>query len=323
MHDSLTILFTSAGRRNQLLGCFREDATRLGIELRVLAADIRPQLSPACHAADSSFTVPRCTAPEYIPALLEICRAEHVDLLVPTIDPELAVLSAGSEAFAAAGTRALVASTDTIAVAGDKLATAQRLAAAGVSVARTVTLENYRSDPAGVRWPVIAKPRGGSSSVGIIRPRDAAGLASLPASDYVVQECWSGREYTINVFFDQAGTLRCAVPHLRIETRGGEVSKGRTERLPVLADAANKLAAALPGARGPMCFQAIVADSGDYAVFEINARFGGGYPLAHRAGARMSQWLLEELTGRPSSAHDDWHAGVTMLRYDEAVFLDD
>jgi carbamoyl-phosphate synthase large subunit len=42
--------------------------------------------------------------------------------------------------------------------------------------------------------------------------------------------------------------------------------------------------------------------------------------LAHHAGAPFARWLLEELTGAPCSAHDDWRADVTMLRYDDAVF---
>ena len=53
----------------------------------------------------------------------------------------------------------------------------------------------------------------------------------------------------------------------------------------------------------------------------VNARFGGGYPLAHHAGARFADWLLDEIDGRPCRAHDGWREGVTMLRYDDAVFL--
>ena len=55
-------------------------------------------------------------------------------------------------------------------------------------------------------------------------------------------------------------------------------------------------------------------------VFEINARFGGGYPLAHFAGAEYTRWLLEEVVGLPSTAHDGWRSGALMLRYDAATF---
>jgi carbamoyl-phosphate synthase large subunit len=56
------------------------------------------------------------------------------------------------------------------------------------------------------------------------------------------------------------------------------------------------------------------------ALFEINARFGGGYPIAHHAGATFTKWLLEEAAGMPSSANNEWRSGVRMLRYDQAVF---
>jgi carbamoyl-phosphate synthase large subunit len=210
-----------------------------------------------------------------------------------------------------------------VAVARDKALTARVLAAAGVPTPRTLSLAAYRENPETIPGPVIAKPVGGSSSVGLARGRGPADFAALPAEGYLVQALWEGAEYTVNVFVDRQGALRCAVPHRRLEVRAGEVSKGRTERVPALEEAAKKIVAALPGAQGPLCFQAIVRESGECAVFEINARFGGGYPLAHQAGAQFSKWLLEETVGLPCTAHNDWKEGVTMLRYDAAVFLHD
>lgn len=78
----------------------------------------------------------------------------------------------------------------------------------------------------------------------------------------------------------------------------------------------------LSAPRGVLCFQAFVDRQGRASVFEINARFGGGYPLAHHAGATMARWLLEERLGLPCSAHNAWREGVAMLRYDAAVFLE-
>ncbi|MBI2513181.1 MAG: ATP-grasp domain-containing protein [Opitutae bacterium] len=325
MADEITVLFTSAGRRNQLIDCFRRDAEELGLRLRVLAADLRPELSSACHAADAAFAVPRCTSEEYVPQLLEIARAEGVKLVVPTIDPELGPLSRQQAQFAKLGTRVVVSEPGVVALAGDKQATAERLAAAGVTTPATCALVEYMAAPDRLRWPVVVKPRSGSASVGIVRPMTREELDGLDAAaDSIVQELWRGTEYTVNMFFDASGTLRCAVPHRRIEVRAGEVSKGRTERIPRLLEAAELIASAISGAaRGPLCFQAIVDDTGACGVFEINARFGGGYPLAHRAGARFSRWLLQEATGVLSDASTDWRTGVTMLRYDAAVFIDE
>lgn len=318
------ILFTSAGRRVELMHCFRRDAEELGLTLRVLAADQRPALSAACAIADEAFAVPRCLATDYVPALLEICRRKSVRLLVPTIDTELPVLAESAGAFAEVGTRVTVSSPEVVATSRDKLLTAKAFARAGIIIPRTSHLTDMLAAPAGWRWPVVLKPRGGSSSVGLALARDVEEVGRLGSTrdDYLVQEHWAGREYTVNIFFDEGGDLVCAVPHRRIEIRGGEVSKGRTERMPQLEEAARKIVQALPGARGPMCFQAIVKPTGEYAVFEINARFGGGYPLAHHAGAPFSRWLLEAAAGLPSTAHNAWRENVTMLRYDAAVFLD-
>jgi carbamoyl-phosphate synthase large subunit len=136
----------------------------------------------------------------------------------------------------------------------------------------------------------------------------------------VVQDLIPGSEFTVNLFFDARG-LRCAVPHWRMETRGGEVSKGLTRRIPALMEAAEKIGRALDGkAFGPLCFQAMVTDSGEAFVFELNARFGGGYPLADRAGAKFARWLLELALHRHCSANNNWRENVMMLRYDAAVF---
>lgn len=317
-----TILFSSAGRRHQLQRCFREDAQRLGIALRVLAADANPAMSAACHAADACFLVPRCSDPDFVPALIEICARERVALLIPTIDTELAVLSLNRAQFEAVGTRVVVSAPEIVALAGDKWESAKRLKEADIPTPQTMTLRDYLQDSTKLRQPVIAKPNGGSASIGVVRPRHLQELSGLNPDAYIVQELWIGREFTVNVFFDQAGRLRAAVPHERLEVRAGEVSKGITRQMPALAAVAEKLTRVLTGATGALCFQAVVAASSELAVFEINARFGGGYPLAHRAGARFSQWLLEEAAGLPSSAGAEWKAGVTMLRYDDAVFID-
>ena len=323
MKAHLTVLFSSAGRRVELLNCFREDARELGLALRVLAIDCDPAMSSGCHAADHSFAVPRCMDATFITRLLEICAAEHVDLIVPTIDTELLPLAEARHKFEAIGTLVAVSDFETVAMARDKLRTAVFLERHEISSPRSVLANALLEDPGALRFPVILKRIDGSSSIGL---REAASIdevrdPQLDLTRYIAQEKWLGREYTVNIFFDDSGHCRAAVPHQRCETRAGEVSKGITVRHPLLADFAARLARALPGARGALCFQSIIAADGRGVVFEINARFGGGYPLAHRSGARFSRWLLEQVSGLPCSARDDWQEGLTMLRYDAAVFV--
>jgi carbamoyl-phosphate synthase large subunit len=319
----MNILILSAGRRVELLRCFRSDAARLEISLRIIAADMKPAWSAACHEADLALAAPPCLHPEYMEFLWDACRRHEVSLVVPTIDTELQVLSDNAERFEGSGVKVSISSPEVVRLARDKLRTAQWLAAAGVPGPRTELPSEVLKAPSHWSWPVIVKPRAGSSSIGVksvFKPADLVRFAG--SEDYVVQERLVGDEYTVNLFFDRSGRLRGAVPHLRNEVRAGEVSKGQTKRHVDLQDIANRLGGYLPGPRGALCFQAILDHQGRPAVFELNARFGGGYPLTHRAGARFSRWLLEETAGLASSYADDWRDGVVMLRYDAAVFVE-
>ena len=43
--------------------------------------------------------------------------------------------------------------------------------------------------------------------------------------------------------------------------------------------------------------------------------------LADYAGASFAQWLIEERLALPSTAANEWTAGVAMLRFDAAIFV--
>ncbi len=317
----VTILLTSAGRRVGLLQAFRRGASALDVDLELLACDLDPMLSAACHVADEAFAVPPVMDRGYADAILEICRTRTIDLIVPTIDPELLPLANAQAEFLALGAHVATSAPAVIEIARDKLTTAAFLAANGIATPRTAPLAAVRANPAGWTWPAIVKPRHGSAGRLVSTVKGPADLPVEENEPMIVQELLSGDEWTVNIYVDDAGRLRAVVPHRRIKVRAGEVEKGVTRRAPRLIEIGERIAACLPGARGVLCYQAMVSAAGTPSVFEINARFGGGYPLADHAGAAFARWLIEARLGLPSSAGNDWAEGVTMLRYDAAVFV--
>lgn len=317
--DKITIMISSAGRRGELLQCFRASAAELGVSLTILACDLEPEWSAACQLADRSFAVPRADSADYVPALLSLCSDNSVDLLIPTIDTELLALSENVDRFREAGIWVSVGSPSFVRMARDKMATAQALGAFDIATPATFPLAVVRDDPDRHSWPMIVKPNHGSAGRLISVANSAADLPAVEPEPLIVQQLLSGPEYTINMFFDRTGKVRTVIPHCRVRTRAGEVEKGVTERHPALCHIGWELGRSLEGVRGVICFQAIVTDKGPF-VFEINARFGGGYPLAHAAGAHFARWLLEEAAGLEPTANDDWREDIRMLRYDAAVF---
>ena len=316
------LLLTCAGRRVGLMHCFQHEAQNLGIGLKIIACDLDPRLSPACRLADTMLQLPPVTDPSYVDEVIRICVMHDVTLVVPTIDPELLPLSQARERFTAIGADLVISSPALVRLARDKLETARFLAAHDIPAPKTDELRAARDAPHEWQWPLMVKPRHGSASRGISVATNPQELPTEVNEPMVVQEFLTGTEYTVNIFFDSQGQFRAAVPHQRLRVRAGEVEKGTTCRHAALHDIAEKLAAALPGPRGALCFQAIVSDSQDVSVFEINARFGGGYPLADAAGARFTKWILEEHAGLPSTAsNESWRDNLTMLRYDAALFV--
>lgn len=316
------MLVTSAGRRVELLEAFRHSARALELNLVIHACDLDPAMSAACHRADHAHSVPPADDPGYVDAIVDLAIRIGAVLVVPTIDPELAPLSTARSRFAAAGITLAVGSADLVSMARDKQATAAFLHRHGIPAPRSAGLGTARARPADWAGALFLKPCHGSSSRGV---RAVDGIETLASEDFpepmLVQDRLDPPEFTVNCFFAADGSLIAAVPHERLRVRGGEVEKGITRRNPELIALAEALAAALPGPFGPLCFQAMRGGGGAFRIFEINARFGGGYPLAHHAGAPFTKWLLEAALGLPQSDVASWQDGVTMLRHDSSLFL--
>lgn len=320
--ETVTVLLSSVGRRSQLIESFRQALSELGVWGRVLGVDAAAETAPAAYLADKRFVVQHCCNPGFIEEVLKVAIEEDVCLIVPTIDTELPVYAANRQRFADHGITIAVSDSETIKIACDKVETHRWLEEKGFPTPRQGSPEEVLRCPAQWKFPLILKPRMGSASVGISRVESAMALRFFAEGKpgLIVQEIAHGDEYTVNVFV-QEGRCVCAVPHRRIETRGGEISKGITVRNEKLIQMITAVVERLPGARGALNVQCFVDAEGNITIIEINARFGGGFPLANRAGAKFPRWLLEPLLGRPSTASTEWQDGLLMLRYDAAVFI--
>ena len=120
----MRILFTGVGRRIELLQAFRNAALVLNKELKIYGADMAGT-APALAYCDYTRRVVAMKDPSYIQNLIDICVADHIDLLIPTIDTDLLVLSENKEKFEAIGTRVMISAPDKIRICRDKNNTSQ------------------------------------------------------------------------------------------------------------------------------------------------------------------------------------------------------
>jgi carbamoyl-phosphate synthase large subunit len=315
------ILFTCAGRRIELMTAFLRAARALRLEARLHSADIENAVAAAC-LADQAHQVPPARSSDYIPTLLEITRRHRIDLVVPLLDVELPKLARAREDFARQGCHVLISSPRVVSICRDKLATFAFLTGHGIDTPRTWTADEIMRRTRH-RYPYFLKPRKGSASKKNFTLRNRADLAALVpyVPDAIVQEFARGEEYTLDVYTGTDGVPRCVVPRLRVEVRGGEVTKARTVHHDEIIRTGVRVAEALGDCVGLITIQLILGSDGRIRVIEINPRFGGGVPLAIQAGADFPRWLLMEWLGRrPRIRLAHFKPDVLMLRYHQAYF---
>ena len=321
MGECLNVLLSSAGRRVELLSCIRADLQYLGIDGKVVATDASP-LTPAGLLSDALEEVPRADDESYLDVLAAIVEDYDIGLIIPTIDPELGVLSDAASMLRGLGARVAGSGPEALAVSLDKAETHRFLLDNDLQCPMQWSRSEAEEEASFLPYPVIVKPRCGSSSIGVEAIDGPAELAvRLTDDSQIIESRATGHEYTSDVWVDRSGRVRSIVPRRRIATRSGEVSKGVTLRHPEVIETVCRTAEALPDAYGPLTIQCF-ADGGAVQVIEINARFGGGYPLSWQAGARTIRWAIQDALNWPLTPDEfAWQEELTMLRYDQSLFV--
>ena len=321
MSKKISILFSSAGRRVALIKCFKDAAKEIGLNnLEIIAVDILPKWSPACQIADASYQVPHCKDESFFDSIIKICNKHSVDFIIPTIDTELYFYATKKEKFKKYGINIIIGEKDFVSFSMDKKKTFEVLKKINIPTPEIYDIESVLKKEIQIKYPAIIKPIYGSASNGFESVSSFEDLKSknIDKKKYLLQKLCTGKEFTINCFFDKI-CVSC-VPHQRKFIRDGEVCFAETMQVPKFKDVANKLASYFP-IYSPLCFQAFLMENNQIEVFEVNARFGGGYPICDKAGGTFARWLLQKASGLKPDYHNNFQENLRMLRYDDAIFI--
>ena len=311
----MRILFTSVGRRVELIQAFRNAADRLGIELEIYGADIS-QSAPALFFCDHTVLVPRIKENTYIPCLQSICKEQCIDALIPTIDTDLLVLAMHKNQFG--DTRVIISKPENISLCRDKRLTADYFLSLHLN--SPVPVDDWTQYNGG--YPAFIKPKDGSSSIFAYKVESEKELKYFAEQvpDYIVQPFISGTEYTVDIFCDFDGEPIYITPRIRMSVRAGEVLKTKIVQDQRIIDEMKTLVKDYKPC-GQITVQ-LIRQNGtevDYYI-EINPRFGGGAPLSIKSGADSAEALLRLLNGEQLSFVDNAaEDGAVFSRFDQSV----
>ncbi len=315
------ILITSAGRRVSLIRSFQTELKKKFPISKVYTAEANPQWSSACRISDGYFTIPRVDNKNYINSILDLCKQNEIKIVIPTIDTELLVLSRAKNLFSLNNIQIIVSDFDFISKCRDKRLTNLLFNELSINVPREINKENPS-------FPLFIKPYDGSLSKDIFLIKHKEELTDsllnnpkLMYMEYINPNDFD--EFTIDAYYDKHSDLKCLVPRRRIEVRGGEISKGRTEKLDFYDILKNKLTF-IKGAKGCLTIQVFIGKvNGEIIGIEINPRFGGGFPLSYVSGANYPGYIIQEyIMNETINFNDNWIENRVMLRFDSEVILD-
>ena len=220
----------------------------------------RAKLSPLCHSrlVDATYRVPspseawlsgqvtRDNTPgeaEFVSAVTDICRQERIDVIFPSWDPFVCVLSRNREHFQRMGVTIPVPDFDTVVTALDKHLTIKAAQAVGFPCPRTYLYESpeqLREIEEREGFPLVLKPRFTSGGRGMAIVRDRSELdAALPGiiahhGAPLIQEYIPGGDRTsVQVVLGKDGSVVFAFRKLRHRTFK------RTARLATVSESAS------------------------------------------------------------------------------------
>ena len=309
----MNILITSVGRRAYMVKYFQDIIGSSG-QVHVSNSD---DMTVAFQYADKGVVSPNIYDETYIQFLLEYCKDNAINALISLFDIDLLVLAKNKDAFAAIGTRVIVSSFNLVSICNDKWKTYEFLLQNKFNVPKTYltlqdTLESIKRDE--LRYPVVVKPRFGCGSIAVSIAEDREELMfyykktlmlveqtylnyeSAAVVDKVIfQGLLRGQEYGADIFNDLDGNFQNVIIKKKLAMRAGETDIAETVEEPGLFSILERLGKLTRHIANLDCDVFMV--DGVPFILELNARFGGGYPFSHMAGANFPKAIHHWLDG--------------------------
>ena len=292
------------------------------VPCRVVGACTHPR-SLGLYTVDRAYVSPQANAPHFAEWVVDICRKERIHALMSGVEPVLVVLAReASRIRAETGAIAIVSRPESLAIADDKLATCRWLEEEGFAFPHYADAADASAVETLLQrcgFPLIAKPRWGKGSGGLILLRNSVDLTYARAQmGYVIEEYLGApvEEYTTGCFNDRDGNVRGALV-LHRELQNGTTYRAEAGLFPEVRAEALRIAERLQPL-GPSNMQ-MRLHRGRVVCFDINARFSGTVSIRARLGFNDVEATLNHFVlGKPAVDLPLIERGIALRYWNEA-----
>lgn len=304
----ISMLFLGGAKRVAMARMFKDAAAKRGLECKIVGYELDAHSALAVEGLIVEGL--RWKDSDILNHINSVVKQHNIDIIIPFVDPAVGVAADyvetnTSTAFAPVAKRC---NADKM---FDKVAAAELFEANNIPIPATWKQgDKYNT-------PLIAKPRFGSASKGIIEINSQQELDDIiNKSDYLIQERIDRREeITIDCYAATTnGKIVCTSPRIRREVAGGEAVRTIT----IADNTASALAqqvietANLCGAITVQLIRDL--DNNRLLVMEVNPRLGGGAVASVHAGADIPGLIIDDCLGTNLHSQQPT-AGVETVRY--------
>lgn len=307
----LNILFLGGAKRVSMARMFIEAGRQQGFDVQLYSYELDSHVPVSTVAR--IVIGKKWSDKTILEDLHRVVEEKEIRIMVPFVDGAVGIVAQYREKYG--DIWAPVGRLEIVEAMFDKVRSASIFHDTGLPIPQTYT----KGRP---NFPLIAKPRFGSASNGIEivnNPQDFRRIIATP-DNYLIQEYIAHRrEYTVDCFIDDLGSIICAVPRLRMEVVGGEVSRTVTVDRPDIERLSRTTIDRL-FLTGAVTLQFIEdMENRRILLMEINPRLGGGAVCSVHAGANIPWYIIAASRHLPLSPNYDWKPGIEIARYQQEV----
>ena len=308
--------------------------------IRLIGADMNHD-DTILQMFDQYYQVPRGDDPGYAAAILEICRKEHVDVVIPIMSVELETLAKNEAMFKEAGVVLSVSSLESLRIANNKLALFEYMRDNDIPVPKFWKVNSVADvDPAieHIGVPVVFKTNEGSGSRGmrIIDPSKSRFdilFHEKPTSAYVTlqdfketlqegdmppmmaMEYLPGNEYTVDMLCDNGKVLyNMCRRGLNVQT--SIILDGIVEDKPEITGLCAMVAEKLK-LTGNIGFDVKERADGTPVIMECNPRATAGVSEFTASGVNLLYLNIKRCLGEPLPELTPKYGVIMKRRYQE------
>lgn len=272
----VNLLLLSCGT-NACYHCAKTLKEKFKKDFYIIGADINEQyLIPTCNYLDAFYKVPYSSSPNYYEKIIEICKNEKVDYILPSFDSDQKLFYPENKDLIKLNVKSFAVNSETLKLYDDKEKMNSFLNSNGF-----LTPKIFKQDEIENNKNYFIKPKNGVGSIGA-KIETGLNIKNIKnAQDLLIQEICLEPEYTVECF-NFNGIIH-TITRERIASKAGVCTKTKIFNHPklekIVSDFAKKV-------KCPHCFnlQFMKNQNGDFVVTDVNLRLAGGMSLSAAVG---------------------------------------